>query len=77
MIFNKCIHYEYIFLLTNSEINSIHPLYKYIILPNFANNVFLREYRNPLTTGTYSGYIYIVNKQKLFKGDNQTYSRDF
>jgi hypothetical protein len=65
-IFNNCINYEYIFLLTSSEISRNHPLYKYIIFPTIANNTFRREYRNILTNGTYSGYVYRVNKLKLF-----------
>ena len=52
-------------------------LYKYIILPKFAKNKFRREYRNPFTTGTYSGYIYVVNKQMLFKDDGYASSREF
>ncbi len=69
IIFKNCIAYKYIFLITSLEINEKHSLYKYIILPKLAENTFHREYRNPLTTGTYSGYIYTVNKQMLFKDD--------
>ena len=76
-VFKNCIAYKYIFLITKSEITKNHYLYKYIIFPKIAKNIFLREYRNPLTTGTYSGYIYKVNKQMLFKDDNHTSSREF
>ena len=44
-------------------VDNTHPLYEYIIFPKFAENKFNKEYRNPLTTGTYSGYILKIDKQ--------------
>lgn len=69
IIFKNCNDYKYIFLITDTQISKSHSLYKYVILPEFSKNKFINEYRNPLKTNTYLGYIYMVNKRMLFNDD--------